>query len=137
MLVVLAIMAIAASVVMLNMGPREPTLASEADRLARHLSAARDLAIARNRAVRVDLTASGYVALVESRMGWRPPDADRTVLAWLDGTQPVLPPDVATLSIAFDSIGISQPSVVTLRREREQQLIYVDGTGNISRERPQ
>jgi general secretion pathway protein H len=134
MLVVLAIMALAASVVLLNAGPRGQSLAAETDRLAVHLSAARDLALTRNRAVRVEIGATGYIMTVQSRLGWTPPDRTGAIIAWQEGTTVSAPPEALPLQIVFDSIGIASAGEVILDRNGETQSIRIDASGAIARE---
>ena len=60
LMVVLAIMALAATAVVLTMPGEERTVRSEADRLAARLAAARDVAVIEGRSVAVNFAPSGY-----------------------------------------------------------------------------
>jgi general secretion pathway protein H len=133
-LVVLAVMAIATSVVLLNAGPATPSLASEADRFARHLTSARDLALIRNRAVQVSISESGYEARIETRTGWGALDRGGEIVPWQAGTGVVGPPETFPQVVVFDSIGISAPARITLERDGRTTTVAIDTSGNIVRE---
>ncbi|MBA3941704.1 MAG: type II secretion system protein GspH, partial [Sphingopyxis sp.] len=72
LMVVLAIMALAATAVVLTIPGEERNVRSEADRLAARLAAARDIAVIEGRSVAVNFAPSGYGFERRIAGAWQP-----------------------------------------------------------------
>ena len=132
LMVVLAIMALAATAVVLTLPGEERSVRSEADRLAARLAAARDVAVIEGRSVAVNFAPSGYG--FERRIGgeWQPlPGRAFEQRNW--------PDDVRFSAgdgrrILFDRVGISPtPQAVVLTGGDAREIVRVSATGEVSR----
>ncbi len=132
-LVVIAIMATAATLIFLTSPSGTPSLEKEADRLAAQLMAKRDFALIQNRPVLIDITADGYETRVRTRTGWAEPNGKRDYIDWEDGTSIQLPGDRLPGALMFDTIGLTEPTSITLYRDGRTETIDLDGSGNVSR----
>lgn len=134
MLVVLAIAAMAGSVIVLAAPSGAPSLAGEADALASRLLAARDLALIENRMVRVELAQDGYRQTIRSRSGWTLPADGPAFTPWRDGTSIAVADRPLPVSVSFDPIGLSEPAAIRMLRGATAECVRVDGGGNVRRE---
>lgn len=130
MMVALAIMSLAAGLVVMSAPSASGRLADETDQLIRSLVTARDLALIENRAVMMEITETGYQMRVVRRLGqpevhgpvdWRPD----TSVAMGDGRLPA--------TIVFDSVGLTEPTQITLFRGSARDGVIVDSSGRIGR----
>ncbi|WP_422060390.1 GspH/FimT family pseudopilin [Sphingopyxis sp.] len=135
LMVVLAIMALAATIVALTIPGEEPTVRSEADRLAARLAAARDVAVIEGRSVSVNLAPSGYG--FERRIGgaWQPlPGRAFAQRNWPGGVRFVAGDGQAAARVLFDRVGTSPtPQAVVLSGGDAQEIVRVSATGEVSR----
>lgn len=137
LMVVLMILALAATAVALTIPDDEQTVRSEADRLAARLAAARDIAVVEGRSVAVRLAPSGYgfERRIDGRWEALPgrPFAQRNwpsdvVFAGGDG-QPVA-------RLIFDRVGTSPtPQALVLSGGGARETVRISATGEVSRDR--
>ena len=134
LMVVLAIMALAATAVVLTIPGEERTVRSEADRLAARLAAARDIAVIEGRSVAVRFAPSGYGFERRIAGEWQPlPGRAFEQRNW--------PADVhlsvggqGAARILFDRVGTSPtPQVLLLAGGDAREMVRVSATGEISR----
>lgn len=130
MLVALTIMALAAGVALLaaNNGM---SLASEADRFIAALSTARDRSVIENRIVQVEVSETGYSAVVRARLG--PAIAESEPGKWEPGTSVAATNRNLPIVLMFDPVGLTEPAEFTLFRGRARERVAVDSSGQITR----
>lgn len=137
LMVVLAIMALAATAVVLTMPGEERTVRSEADRLAARLAAARDVAVIEGRSVAVNFAPSGYG--FERRMAgeWQPlPGRAFEQRNWPGDLRFAAGNGQGAARILFDRVGTSPtPQAVVLVGGDARETVRVSATGEISRDR--
>lgn len=121
MMVVLVILALAASAVVLAMPDAGGSLQSEAERFAARAKAARDGAIIESRAASLDVNAAGYDLSRRTDGRWQAP----THYEWVAGTT------VEGGRTRFDSTGLADPLYVTLRRGDRRVAVEIRGDGTI------
>lgn len=134
LMVVLAIMALAATAVVLTIPGEERTVRSEADRLAARLAAARDVAVIEGRSVAVNFAPSGYGFERRIAGEWQ-------LLPGRAFAQRNWPADVrfsaggqGVTRILFDRVGTSPtPQAVVLMGGDAREIIRVSATGEVSR----
>lgn len=127
LMVVMVIMALAASAVALAMPNGRGALRGEARALAARLDAARGEAILANRPVRATIDDGGYRFFTRQRGKWVP-IADRALGAhdWRDGV------GATRTSVDFDSVGIVSPVTITLLDNDARMTVSVDAAGRIA-----
>lgn len=134
LMVVLAIMALAATAVVLTIPGEERTVRSEADRLAARLAAARDIAVIEGRSVAVNFAPSGYGFERRIAGEWRPlPGRAFERRNW--------PADVhfsaggqSAARVLFDRVGTSPtPQAVVLSGGDAREIVRVSAMGEVSR----
>jgi len=135
LMVVIAIMALAATAVMLTIPGEERTVRSEADRLAARLAAARDVAVIDGRSVSVSFAPSGYGFERRIDGAWQPlPGRAFEQRRWPGGVGFVSGDGQATSRILFDRIGTSStPQSVVLTGGDAREIVRVTATGEVSR----
>jgi general secretion pathway protein H len=131
LLVVMVLIALAASAVVLTAAPRQPSLSQEAARLAAQAALAQDEAALSGRSVALRLDAQGY--RFERRAGpalWRPLEEPpfgpqewgEEVRVDFSSRQPVV-------RIVFDAAGFTEAQTVVLRRGREGARVLFGAEG--------
>lgn len=135
LMVVLAILALAATAVMLTLPGEERSVRSEADRLAAHLAAARDIAVIEGRRVAVDFAPSGYGFARRVDGAWQPlPGRAFRRRNWPQGVHFSAEGGQGAARILFDRVGTSPtPQRVILSGSEVREAIRVSATGEISR----
>lgn len=135
LMVVIAIMALAATAVVLTIPGEERTVRSEADRLAARLAAARDVAVIEGRSVSVNFAPSGYGFERRIDGAWQPlPGRAFAQRAWPDGVRVVAGSGQAAAHILFDRIGTSpNPQAIVLTGGDAHEIVRVSATGEVSR----
>lgn len=135
LMVVIAIMALAATAVVLTIPGEERTVRSEADRLAARLAAARDVAVIEGRSVSVNFAPSGYGFERKIDGSWQPlPGRAFAQRGWPDGIRFVAGDGQAAAHILFDRIGTSpNPQAVVLTGGDAREIVRVSATGEVSR----
>ena len=135
LMVVLAIMALAATAVVLTIPGEERTVRSEADRLAARLAAARDVAVIEGRSVSVRVAPSGYG--FERRIGgnWQPlPGRAFERRNWPGGVRFVAGDGQAVTRVLFDRIGTSStPQAIVLAGGDAREIVRISAMGEVSR----
>lgn len=135
LMVVLAIMALAATAVVLTIPGEERTVRSEADRLAARLAAARDVAVIEGRSVSVRFAPSGYG--FERRIGgnWQPlPGRAFERRNWPGGVRFVAGDGQAVTRVLFDRIGTSStPQAIVLAGGDAREIVRISAMGEVSR----
>ncbi len=137
LMVVLAILALAATAVVLTIPGEERTVRSEADRLAARLAAARDLAVIEGRSVQVRLAPSGYDFERRVDGTWQPlPGRAFEHRSWPGGLRFAAGSRDNVTRIHFNHVGTSPtPQTVVLTGSDAQEAVRVSATGEISRDR--
>ncbi|MGH6633382.1 GspH/FimT family pseudopilin [Sphingopyxis sp.] len=135
LMVVLAIMALAATAVVLTIPGEEQTVRSEADRLAARLAAARDVAVIEGRSVSVNFAASGYGFERRISGEWQPlPGRAFAQRNWPGDVRFVAGDGQGAARILFDRVGISPtPQAVVLTGGDAREIVRVSATGEVSR----
>ncbi|WP_428683058.1 GspH/FimT family pseudopilin [Sphingopyxis sp.] len=135
LMVVLAIMALAATAVVLTIPGEERTVRSEADRLAARLAAARDVAVIEGRSVSVSFAPSGYGFERRIEGGWQPlPGRAFERRDWPGGVRFVAGDGQTVTRILFDRIGTSPtPQAVVLAGGDAREVVRVSATGEVDR----
>jgi general secretion pathway protein H len=130
MMVTLAVMALVAGYVVINVSTSSPSLAAETDRFSASLSAARDLALIENRVVTVEISTDGYRTLRRSLRG-----AEEVVplTPWNDGTSVAPANGRLPLLVTFDPIGLADPASLVLNRNGRTQALTINPAGEIRR----
>jgi general secretion pathway protein H len=134
LMVVLAIMALAATAVVLTIPGEERTVRTEADRLAARLAAARDVAVIEGRSVAVNLAPSGYGFERRISGEWRPlPGRAFEQRNWPAGVH-FSASGQSAARVLFDRIGTSPtPQAVVLVGGDAREMVRVSATGEVSR----
>lgn len=137
LMVVLAIMALAATAVVLTIPGEERTVRSEADRLAARLAAARDVAVIEGRGVAVSFAPSGYGFERRIEGAWQPlPGRAFERRSWPGGVRFVAGDGQGAARIIFDRVGTSPtPQAVVLSGGDAREIVRVSATGEVSRDR--
>ncbi|WP_033075601.1 GspH/FimT family pseudopilin [Sphingopyxis sp. MWB1] len=135
LMVVLMILALAATAVVLTIPGEERTLRSEADRLAARLAAARDMAVIEGRSVAVNFAPSGYGFERRVEGAWQPlPGRAFEQHGWPGGVQFAAGEGGAAARIIFDRVGTSPtPQTLWLRGSGARAMVRVSATGEVSR----
>lgn len=135
LMVVLAIMALAATAVVLTIPGEERTVRSEADRLAARLAAARDVAVIEGRSVAVNFAPSGYGFERRISGEWQPlPGRAFEQRNWPGDVRFAAGNGQGATRILFDRVGISPtPQAVVLTGGDAREIVRVSATGEVSR----
>jgi general secretion pathway protein H len=136
LMVVLAILALAATAVVMTMPGEERGVRGEADRLAARLAAARDVAVIEGRSVAVHFAPSGYGFERRVEGAWQPlPGRAFAQRAWPQGVRFAARGGQDRARILFDRIGTSPtPQALTLTGGDAREIIGVSATGEIRRD---
>lgn len=135
LMVVLAIMALAATAVVLTIPGEERTVRSEADRLAARLAAARDVAVIEGRSVSVSFAPSGYGFERRIEGNWQPlPGRAFERRNWPGGVRFVAGDGQAVTRVLFDRIGTSStPQAIVLAGGDAREIVRISAMGEVSR----
>ncbi len=135
LMIVLAIMALAATAVVLTIPGEERTVRSEADRLAARLAAARDIAVIEGRSVAVSFAPSGYGFERRIAGEWQPlPGRAFEQRNWPSDVRFAAGNGQGAARVLFDRVGISPtPQVVVLTGGDAREIVRVSATGEVSR----
>ncbi len=135
LMIVLAIMALAATAVVLTIPGEERTVRSEADRLAARLAAARDIAVIEGRSVAVSFAPSGYGFERRITGEWQPlPGRAFEQRNWPSDVRFAAGNGQGAARVLFDRVGISPtPQVVVLTGGDAREIVRVSATGEVSR----
>ena len=126
LMVVLFIIALAATAVVLAMPEPGGSVESEAVRFAARTNAARDRAILESRPAAVEVGRGGYEVARRVGGAWR----TEARYDWVDGTTPEIAA-AGSGSIRFDSIGLAEPAFVVLRRGGRSATVEISGDGGV------
>lgn len=108
LMVVLAVLALAATVVILTIPGSNARVAEEADRLAVRIASLRDLAIVEGRPMALVINPSGYAFERREQSGWADlPGRGFDRHDWPRGVGLTKPAGGAPLRIAFDPVGLT------------------------------
>lgn len=137
LMVVLAIMALAATAVVLTIPGEERSVRSEADRLAARLAAARDVAVIEGRSVAVRFAPSGYGFERRIAGEWQPlPGRPFEQRSWPADVTFSAESGQGVARILFDRVGTSPtPQTVVLSGGDAREMVRVSATGEVSRGR--
>ena len=135
LMVVLAILALAATAVVLTIPGEERTVRSEADRLAARLAAARDIAVVEGRSVSVNFAPSGYGFERRVEGAWQLlPGRAFEQRRWPSDVRFIAGDGQAAARILFDRVGTSPtPQAVVLSGGDAREIVRVSATGEVSR----
>jgi len=135
LMVVLAIMALAATAVVLTIPGEERTVRSVADRLAARLAAARDVAVIEGRSVSVSFAPSGYGFERRIEGNWQPlPGRAFERRNWPGGVRFVAGDGQAVTRVLFDRIGTSStPQAIVLAGGDAREIVRISAMGEVSR----
>ena len=135
LMIVLAIMALAATAVVLTIPGEERTVRSEADRLTARLAAARDIAVIEGRSVAVNFAPSGYGFERRISGEWQPlPGRAFEQRNWPGDVRFAAGDGQGAARILFDRVGISPtPQAVVLTGGEAREIVRVSATGEVSR----
>lgn len=135
LMIVLSIMALAATVVVLTLPGEERTVRNEADRLAARLAAARDIAVIEGRSVSVNFAPSGYGFERRIEGAWQPlPGRAFEQRRWPDDIRFASSEGQGAARILFDRVGTSPtPQAVVLSGGDAREVVRVSATGEVSR----
>ncbi|WP_260582345.1 GspH/FimT family pseudopilin [Sphingopyxis sp. PET50] len=135
LMVVLAILALAATAVVMTIPGDEQSVRSEADRLAARLAAARDIAVIEGRSVSVNFAPSGYG--FERRVGgeWQSlPGRSFRQRNWPSDVRFAAGNGQDAARILFDRVGTSPtPQAIVLSGGSAREVVRVSATGEVSR----
>ncbi|MFC0633751.1 GspH/FimT family pseudopilin [Brevundimonas balnearis] len=129
-LVVVTIIALAATAVILTAPDSSPSARGDAERLVVRLSEARAEAILTSRPVALDLGAQAVAPLAFSGGRWSPLAGTRLGMDWSEGVSPLLDGDVQR--VAFDPTGLAEPVEIRLSGPDGTVVVRVDATGEAS-----
>lgn len=137
LMVVLMILALAATAVVLTLPGEDQSVRSEADRLAARLAAARDIAVVEGRSVSVRFAPSGYGFERRINGDWRPlpgrPFAQRN---WPSDVGFAAGGGQSVARVLFDRVGTSPtPQSLMLSRGDAREIVRISATGEVSRGR--
>ena len=121
LMVVMVIVALAATAVVLAIPDARGGVTAEAERFAARAKAARDSAIVEARPALLSVDAAGYGVARRRRGEWRP----QARYEWEAGTQ------ASGGGARFDTTGLADPALVTLRRGGRQAMVEIRGDGTI------
>ncbi len=121
MMVVMVIIALAATAVVLAMPEANGGVAAEAERFAARAKAARDAAIVEARPALLSVDAAGYAFARRRRGAWQA----QSRYEWEAGTQ------ASGGGARFDTTGLAEPALVTLQRGGRQAAVEIRGDGTI------
>ena len=135
LMVVLAIMALAATAVVLTIPGEERNVRSEADRLAARLAAARDVAVIEGRSVSVNLARSGYGFERRIKGEWQAlPGRSFEQRNWPSDVRFAAGNGQGAARILFDRVGTSPtPQAIVLSGGDAREVVRVSATGEVSR----
>lgn len=135
LMVVLAIMALAATAVVLTIPGEERTVRSEPIGLAARLAAARDIAVIEGRSVAVNFAPSGYGFERRISGEWQPlPGRAFEQRNWPGDVRFAAGDGQGAARILFDRVGISPtPQAVVLTGGDAREIVRVSATGEVSR----
>ena len=135
LMVVLAIMALAATAVVLTIPGEERNVRSEADRLAARLAAARDIAVIEGRSVAVNFAPSGYGFERRIAGAWQPlPGRAFEQRNWPGEVRFAAANGQGAARILFDRVGTSPtPQAIVLAGGDARETVRVSATGEVSR----
>lgn len=135
LMVVLAILALAATAVVLTIPGEERNVRSEADRLAARLAAARDVAVIEGRSASVNFARSGYGFERRVEGTWQPlPGRAFEQRRWPSDVRFVAGDGQVAARILFDRVGTSPtPQAVVLSGGDAREVVRVSATGEVSR----
>ena len=126
LMVVLVILGLAATAVVLAMPEQGGSLQAEAERFAARAKAARDSAIVEARPVALTIDAGGYAFARRSGGEWHAGQRH----AWAEGTEAQAAGESAS-GTRFDSTGLAEPLMLTLRRGERVVAVRIGGDGNV------
>ncbi len=137
LMIVLAILALAATAVVLTIPGEERSVRSEADRLAARLAAARDVAVIEGRSVSVHFSPSGYGFERRIAGEWQPlPGRPFEQRNWPADVRFSAGGGQGAARILFDRVGTSPtPQALLLSGGDARESVRVSATGEISRGR--
>jgi len=137
LMVVLAIMALAATAVVLTIPGEERTVRNEADRLAARLAAARDVAVIEGRSVAVNFAPSGYGFERRIAGEWqRLPGRAFEQRNWPGNVRFAAGDGRRAARLLFDRVGTSPtPQAIILAGGDAREVVRVSATGEVSRGR--
>jgi general secretion pathway protein H len=137
LMVVLTILALAATAVVLTIPGEERSVRSEADRLAARLAAARDVAVVEGRSVAVNFAPSGYGFERRIDGAWAPlPGRAFAQRNWPADIRFAAGDGQGAARILFDRVGTSPtPQAVVLAGGDAREVVRVSATGEVSRDR--
>ncbi len=135
LMVVLAILALAATAVVLTIPGEERSVRGEADRLAARLAAARDVAVIEGRSVAVNLAPSGYGFARRVDGTWQPlPGRAFEQRSWPHALRFNAESGTGVTRILFDRVGTSPtPQTVVLTGGAAREVVRVSAAGEVSR----
>lgn len=135
LMVVLAIMALAATTVVLTIPGEERSVRSEAERLAARLAGARDIAVIEGRSVAVNFAPSGYGFERRIAGEWQPlPGRAFAQRNWPSDVRFAAGDGQGATRILFDRVGTSPtPQAVVLSGGDAREIVRVSATGEVSR----
>lgn len=135
LMVVLAVLALAATVVVLTIPGSNARVSNEADRLAVRIASLRDLAIVEGRPMAVVVSPSGYAFERHGADGWSAlPGRAYARRDWPTGIRLTQPADGAPLRVTFDNIGtISASTSLTIGDGTTAAQLRVSTTGEVVR----
>ncbi len=135
LMVVLAIMALTATVVVLTIPSENSLLRSESDRLSARLAAARDLAVIDGRSVAISFAPSGYGFERRLDGAWQTlPGRAFAQRNWPSGIHFSSDSAQPVARVIFDTVGTSPtPQMIVLMAGDARQTVRVTATGDIIR----
>ena len=135
LMVVLAVLALAATVVVLTIPGSNARVTEEADRLAVRIASLRDLAIVEGRPLAVVVSPSGYAFERREADGWSAlPGRAYARRDWPAGIRLTEPASGAPLRIAFDNVGtISAGASLAISDGSTAARLRVSTTGEVVR----
>jgi general secretion pathway protein H len=135
LMVVLAVLALAATVVILTIPGSNARVAQEADRLAVRIASLRDLAIVEGRPMALVVSPSGYAFERREASGWTAlPGRGYARHDWPTGIRLSQPAGAAPLRVTFDTIGMtSARTSLSISDDETTARISVSATGEVVR----
>jgi general secretion pathway protein H len=135
LMVVLAVLALAATVVILTMPGNTARVSNEADRLAARIAALRDLAIVEGRPMALVISPSGYGFERRANAGWEGlPGRGFARHDWPPEVRLTQPAGGELLRIAFDPVGMTGARTALAIGDGEVTAkITVAATGEVTR----
>jgi general secretion pathway protein H len=135
LMVVLAVLALAATVVILTIPGNNARVTDEADRLAVRIAALRDLAIVEGRPMALVVSPSGYAFEKREQNGWVAlPGRGFDRHDWPRNVRLTEPAGAAPLRVTFDTIGMtSARTTLTIGDDDVTARLTVSATGEVMR----